>query len=329
MNNKQLSSLNELRGLAAVYIVFSHIPAASILGIELGNYGVGIFYLLSAFLTLYNAKPDAISFLKKRALRIIPLYWAVTIFTYIVCSIKPDWFNTTQATPINLIKSLFFIPYTTITPDGAIVRPILDVGWTLFLEIVFYLIFALAIKISFKYKDILTLSVMVISYLVLTLIPGDFAVKTYRDWIPYFVFGILVAMAWPTLELFFSKIKAQFPLILSTIIKLIIVVTSAKFFGHFQIPIVTLTVFLLFLILCFVSKSSKSLTFIGTVSYEIYLIHEFIVKGFSRLVYPLDEKSPLTFCFIILLLAITIAFSAVVHKLVSMVLSLFSHKSNT
>ena len=329
MNHKQLSSLNELRGLAAIYIVFSHIPAASILGIELGNYGVGIFYLLSAFLTLYNAKPNSRSFLKKRAVRIIPLYWSVTLFTYLICTIRPDWFNTTQATPTNLVKSLFFIPYTTFTAGGPLVRPILDVGWTLFLEVIFYLIFALAMKLSYKYKELITLAVMVISYLALTLIPGDFAVKTYRDWIPYFVFGILIAMAWPTLELFFSKINLQLPFILSTIIKLAIVVTSAKFFGHFQNPVVTLTVFLLFLALCFVTKSSKALTFIGTVSYEIYLVHEFIVKGFSRLVYPLDEKSPLSFCFIILLLAITIVFSAVVHKLVSMVLSLFSHKSNT
>lgn len=335
MNNKQLSSLNELRGLAALYVFFSHIPACGILGRELGNYGVGIFYLLSAFLTLYNAKPGIATFLKKRAVRILPLYWFMTIFTFVVCKVSPSWFNTTIASIPNLVKSFFFIPYATPVAGTIIVRPIHAVGWTLFLEVIFYLIFALAMKISYKHRNLITLAIMVMLYIICSLTPGNLAISAYRDWIPYFVIGILTAMAWPTISGFLadnivdSNISAsdkKLPVVFSAIIKILIVACTAKVFGRIQFVIIPVMVFYAFLVMSYNTKTSKALSFLGSISYELYLTHEYIVKGFSRLVYPLNEKSLKTFCIIFVLTAIAIIIATVVHKIISY---LFSPKKPT
>ena len=145
---KPIYSLNEIRGLAAIIVVCSHMPrTAAILGGVPGGYAVLIFYFLSGFLTLMSSERSQSYFLTKRIIKIIPLYYSVTIFTYIIVSIKPEWFNTTEATIPHLIKSLLFIPY--INSNGLVI-PILDVGWYLSLEVFYYLVFWFSMKVWYQ-----------------------------------------------------------------------------------------------------------------------------------------------------------------------------------
>lgn len=123
---QQITSLNELRGLAAVMVVCTHMPCTSwLLGGNPGGYAVTLFYLLSGFLTVMSSERSVKHFFSKRIIKLLPLYYSMTIVTYVLATLKPEWFHTIQANIPNLIKSLLFIPYT--KPNGS-VSTVLDVG---------------------------------------------------------------------------------------------------------------------------------------------------------------------------------------------------------
>ena len=68
-------NLQELRGMAALLIVMSHIPLfEKMIGPSFGGYGVAIFFLLSGFLVAYSTQNGNKLFLTKRSIRIIPVY---------------------------------------------------------------------------------------------------------------------------------------------------------------------------------------------------------------------------------------------------------------
>jgi exopolysaccharide production protein ExoZ len=81
---KRLESIQHLRGIAAMLVVFNHFPTP--LARFSGSIGVDIFFFISGFIIFtsidksgYYDKPFI--FLKKRLLRIIPLYFvANTLF---------------------------------------------------------------------------------------------------------------------------------------------------------------------------------------------------------------------------------------------------------
>jgi peptidoglycan/LPS O-acetylase OafA/YrhL len=140
-----------LRGCAALLVVVAHsliiFPGATkpeIAG-AYGALGVYAFFVVSGFLMIYVhgrdfGEPRATKkFYARRIARIVPLYWAVTI----LYAIKQIYFG--QATVWQTVKSLLFIPYQ--LPDG-LWRPVLVQGWTLNYEMIFYLVFGLALLLA-------------------------------------------------------------------------------------------------------------------------------------------------------------------------------------
>lgn len=113
----------------------------------MGNVGVDLFFVISGFIMVYSSEaifgtPGASgTFLRRRLLRIIPLYWAATAFQ---CYLYYRFGGPPTSAPTlhNVIASLFFLP---IPGQGEQVVPILMVGWTLNFEMLFYVVFALAV----------------------------------------------------------------------------------------------------------------------------------------------------------------------------------------
>ena len=103
--------------------------------------GVDLFFVISGFIMVYSsedlfgARGAWRTFLTRRLVRIVPLYWLTTAITIPLMSLTVDWQS--------LLGSYFFIPYR--APSNAIV-PLHGVGWTLNLEMFFYVIFAAAIS---------------------------------------------------------------------------------------------------------------------------------------------------------------------------------------
>lgn len=144
--NEKITSLNDLRALSAMLVVMSHINCTSeFLGTRRGAYAVSIFYMLSSFLCMYTTNTDInfkekLVYVSRKIIKLIPLYYIFTLFTFLIVLIKPSLFNTTTASAEHLVKSLLFIPYQN---ENGIVRPILDVTWflVLFSGFILYLVY--------------------------------------------------------------------------------------------------------------------------------------------------------------------------------------------
>ncbi|OCX32515.1 hypothetical protein QU42_02965 [Bradyrhizobium sp. UASWS1016] len=159
----QLSSIQYLRGIAAMMVVFFHANGmtAEYFGSTwspLGAAGVDIFFVISGFImwVTTGARRTPASFIQHRIVRVVPLYWCVTLALF------SSWVIFRNSTPLppleNLLKSLLFIPH--ISARTGQIEPLLIAGWTLNFEMFFYAIFALSLLLSGRYRAILVFSVL-------------------------------------------------------------------------------------------------------------------------------------------------------------------------
>jgi exopolysaccharide production protein ExoZ len=141
---QELLSIQYLRGLAALTVLISHtlqwpLHQMSQTLLRSGRLGVEVFFVISGFIITSMAGDgafDRANFLKRRAWRIVPLYWGATLTVTALALLLPSLFRTTSPTALGVVESLFFIP------SEAPKAPLLGVGWTLDYEVFFYLLFA-------------------------------------------------------------------------------------------------------------------------------------------------------------------------------------------
>ena len=147
-------SLQQLRGLAALLVVIAHTteyplaPGAPVpfWTSRVGELGVQIFFIISGFIITVVTGPGRFklpTFLWRRALRVVPLYWLCTTAVLILALAAPAAFKTTTGSWSDFVLSLLFIPHA--APGDALANhwsPMLKPGWTLNLEVFFYLVVA-------------------------------------------------------------------------------------------------------------------------------------------------------------------------------------------
>lgn len=149
----QWTSIQCLRAIAALAVVFYHSAifiqgSLNVSGLEnIGAAGVDLFFIISGFvmwITTSDAN-DPKAFLKRRILRIAPMYYIMTAgFALILLS------RGQTPLPSDVVGSLLFIPFTnSITNE---VGPILLVGWSLNYEMFFYVVFAAALIIPRRFR---------------------------------------------------------------------------------------------------------------------------------------------------------------------------------
>lgn len=161
----KLQSIQILRGIAALLVVFYHIRAQemrSILdntssempwlsGIVTNGYaGVDLFFVISGFIMVVVTNGDkpglrtAADFLFARLTRVYPIWWffAGIMAIYLVgfhglSGMGEGWQSFARSEPVvpYIIKSFLLLPQAE--------DPILGVGWTLVHEVYFYLVFTL------------------------------------------------------------------------------------------------------------------------------------------------------------------------------------------
>jgi len=154
---KTLFGLQYLRGVAALMVAYFHmvgqVPALSpfiikyLLGLTSLASGVDIFFVISGFIMLLTTRTSTpVEFLIRRIIRVVPLYWILTLCVASIALSRPELVRTTVVTFKTLVLSLLFIPYTNPGHDGE-VFPILVPGWSLNFEMFFYVIFAAVLLI--------------------------------------------------------------------------------------------------------------------------------------------------------------------------------------
>lgn len=145
--------------MAALLVVLTHaweIPPALGVGdmgrnFDGGASGVDIFFVISGFIMVYITGGTPISgtsFIRARIARIAPPYWLMTLVMSVALLSAPSSFGSSSFSFTALITSLAFIPWPSSAVNGA--APLLTIGWTLNYEMLFYVLFAVAMMCSQK-----------------------------------------------------------------------------------------------------------------------------------------------------------------------------------
>lgn len=149
-------SIQLLRASAALCVALAHLTygfadhVGQGLGVDQGRpvadwlaqVAVVLFFTLSGFVMvvsshhLFGTADGTQRFLAHRAVRVLPPYWIATLL-FLFAS------NQSEAGWSEIIRSFLLIPYW--TPGQPLPLPLLWPGWTLFFELVFYLLFGLGV----------------------------------------------------------------------------------------------------------------------------------------------------------------------------------------
>jgi len=313
-----LYNLHVLRVIAALGVVYYHITSEAGLDLEanIGSRGVDVFFVISGFIIAYigSKKPD--QFLVRRVVRVVPFYWAATLFVFAIVLVKPGLLHTTQADWKQLGASLAFIPR--MPPHGE-QFPTLVLGWSLNFEMFFYLWFALALQIDQKRSPMICAVLIAVYCAVIHLAGIDNAILTFwaRPIVLEFGFGIAV--------FYLFSIDALKP---PRAVLLLLVVASLAFIGYgeyrwfdyYRVLVAGVPSFVLVLSALLIEKhygfttNNKLIFLVGEASYIVYLIHPYIIYTVLRVVVGKRDLGPyMVVPLIAFLLALTSALAVLIH----------------
>jgi exopolysaccharide production protein ExoZ len=207
-SRQKIVGIQCLRGIAALMIVVFHLEVQVLrLGMSWPHLpvlqaGVDIFFVISGFIIWRTTatRPDRTiwQFYKERARRIVPLYWLVTGIIVAALVILPSALRTTVFDLEHIVKSYLFIPAR--HPISNDFQPTLIPGWSLNLEVLFYLIFGIAIaaagpKLARRSAIIVsTLTAIVLIGLIAR--PGGVLGFYTQDLLLEFAAGVLLGVAY-------------------------------------------------------------------------------------------------------------------------------------
>lgn len=160
VGTSRLETIQVLRFVAVLAVVFSHsfheltaLLADRAPGFDEklfpGDFGVDLFFVISGFVMVHVSadrfgKPgEIVEFLRRRLIRIVPLYWTATLAMIAVIVLLPGAVDSASRAPADWLLSFFFIPFE--RPGDGMMRPVLGLGWSLNYEMFFYALFAACI----------------------------------------------------------------------------------------------------------------------------------------------------------------------------------------
>jgi exopolysaccharide production protein ExoZ len=283
-----LSSLQSLRGLAAIAVVLYH-TRIILAQPEYGGYdilreiasrgwvGVNLFFVLSGFIIIYAhshelGRPDRIkNYIWRRFVRLYPVYWVV-LAVYIVATLlkvaptKFEWgfLNILSVVALVKLKEPITLP--------------LQVAWTLFYEIGFYAVFMLLI--ANRRLGIAAMTLWLLCILVNGLVLRDVSMGIFHMWNIYFFFGLLVFFLYQRLDNRFGMRILVVGII--SLVAILWLIVGERINDAQKDPLVLLALAPPFA-LCLLGSAlaeragafrvNPMLVLFGTASYSIYLVH--------------------------------------------------------
>lgn len=154
----RLTGVQCLRGLAALMVVVVHYHGTAaarqlefplLSRLDFAAAGVDIFFVISGFIMELSASRDgrhltAGGFLLRRAIRILPLYWTLTVLAYSAALVLGKGVHA-QTSLQQFLLSMLLLPDR--ASDGSAAY-IISVAWSLSYEAYFYLVFALLLQMA-------------------------------------------------------------------------------------------------------------------------------------------------------------------------------------
>ncbi|HEX4409859.1 MAG TPA: acyltransferase [Xanthobacteraceae bacterium] len=156
----KLPNIQILRACAALMIVVFHCGietgrlaelsgTAKLYNVDPWGAGVALFFAISGFIMVvtttkaFGSGATAVDFMRRRIIRIVPLYWALTTVMLAIVVFTPSLMPKESGSDhMYAVASYLFWPYMRLAGD---VRPLATQGWTLNLEMLFYTVFAIAL----------------------------------------------------------------------------------------------------------------------------------------------------------------------------------------
>jgi peptidoglycan/LPS O-acetylase OafA/YrhL len=291
------NKLEGLRGFCALAVVYAHLipwgyfqsskmsPNNPLRYLDFGHEAVLIFFMLSGYViglnhihTPFN-KINVISYLKKRAVRLYPIYLMAIIISFLI--ITNEAFSVQQ-----LIGHLFFtqeILVTTISSNSPL--------WSLSYEVVFYLFFLVLWRAG-KYNTYLCLAISILSVAYVLKNPGATILKSLLIGAIFWMLGLYIAQ---TKTMIIATVKRKWRSFISyfAIILSIHCFDTRELFHqmvHLKLDYIFKVTFgdLLYLPVCFIiimelsNRSVKYINWIKLAAYAIPALHLFLLLYFKH-----------------------------------------------
>lgn len=247
---------------------------------QLGSYGVQLFFVISGYLACFSLSEgkSVIDFYKKRAIRLLPLYYFCILYYFIT---ETFLFKDIPADPQHLGWLRYLFCLNGIVPSDGYFWGNIGITWTIPVFVLFYLLAPLIVRFAKKTWVIVILLIGAIglAFVIKQFVPGWLSAFTY---LPCFLFGILVYCA--------KKDNKRFiVLILLLIFAIVFKWIEWIEFGDIITGIITdkIVISSLFAAMIIISEqftvSSKriirTLDILDEHSYTLYLIHGIIFCG--------------------------------------------------
>ncbi|HWZ35391.1 MAG TPA: acyltransferase [Mucilaginibacter sp.] len=259
---EKIHSVVYLRAIAALGVCIIHIQFATGVTfnkivdyfINSGQQGVAVFFVISGFIlptSLYRSGyqlKNFFRFIAKRSLRVDPPYWFSIILLFTI-GLYP-------AKALHIDRLLYHLTYLVPFVKGQ--EWFTGVYWTLSIEFQFYLILALLFPLLIKGPKYVSIAVLIaISLFCLRYTVRGFIISYVYD----FAFGFLAFFA-------YTKIVNMRPFII-ILVGFTVAICCFKSIASGLVPFLTV----LTIVFMKTSKPVPVLSFLGNISYSIYLIH--------------------------------------------------------
>lgn len=290
-----IETVQWLRGYAALMVIIHHARNSdSWLFNPLDGYngfawGVDIFFAISGFIMYSAARNETpLDFIKRRIIRVVPLYWLATISLLIITCFKLRTFSISHDNLIHLVQSMLFIPhYSPSEPDHGLF-PFLIPGWTLNYEMLFYFIFFVALTIKRPLFITTTVVIIIICLGRYFKESGNAIIEAYSNLqLIEFIVGLWIGYLFSE-----NKINKSMSILLP--IGVVLLFWSSLFTTNMTLMICRIIFSSLILIgtvgLSYVAPKLDKLSALGNASYSIYLTHTVLGIPISR---KLIEKIPI------------------------------------
>ena len=283
---KVLAGLQYLRGFAAIYVVLYHLSGRFYLPVfAYGYLGVQLFFIISGFIITYvhggeRGTSQALTFLRKRLIRIYPAYWLALLPVLLAFYLLPSSGLPWHREPVNMLRNLFLLQWPAYS--------ILGVAWSLVYEVLFYALFGLWVI----WLELPLLALLAGWWLLLMVVPA-YCPTCSENWLLfnpynfYFLAGCGLGLVYPYLR----YRLAGWVFVGGLLLFLLVPFLTTSFWIIFAASLLLCSLALLYQPV----QSQRWLLGLGDSSYAIYLTHVTILATVTQIVarvMPQFAKAP-------------------------------------
>lgn len=194
--SREFIGVQYLRALAALAVVVYHFQEHMGLAWQGWAAGVDVFFVISGFIIWQTTQGrTSWTWWKARFWRIVPLYWLATTAMLVIVLARQDAVDWDH-----VLRSYLFIP--TVNERG-VMLPLLEPGWTLNYEMLFYTVMALAMLLKGQTARLVGIGAALVGLIALRPFASEDGPALFRLTSPIlleFLAGVALAVVLPYLK---------------------------------------------------------------------------------------------------------------------------------